>query len=645
MPAAFLIFNLSTMVKYAILFAVLLPLAGVAQSVRGTVTDSNTEPLLGATVVWVGTTNGTSTDANGTFELSAIGIEDKRLIVSFVGYRDDTVQVGARTTVDVQLTASNTLNEVKVTGEREGIYISSADPIKTEVITQDELTKAACCDLAGCFDTQGSVQPTTTNIVTNAKELRILGLSGVYNQILIDGMPMVQGLTYTYGISTIPGTLVDNIFVSKGANSVLQGYESISGQINVELKEPDEAEKLLLNAYGNSFGETQLNANYSKKWKKWSTLVAAHTTQPAQEFDRDGDAFLDLPLLTRYSVFNKWKYGNQDKWGWHSRIGLRYVNEERIGGQTDFDVASDQGTTNSYGQTVAFSQPELYTKTGYRLNDQHHFVLFASTYQQEQTSYFGTTRFQAEQVNAYANLQYELTWKEKHSLKTGISYRHLDLQEDISFGRDTLNRTYAGQYSRLEQIPGVFAENTLHWKDRRIALITGIRADHHNIFGWYVTPRALLKYNFSEFTTARASVGTGWRTVNLFSENINLLASSRDVVITEELRPERAINYGANLMHKIYRNKMEAQLSLDAYRTEFFSQIFPDYDSDPTKAYIANFTGTSISNGFQAELGLEFSEKLGTKIVYNFLDVYRVIDGRKFTLPFNPKHRLTGTFS
>jgi outer membrane receptor for ferrienterochelin and colicin len=633
------------MFKYIILYIIFFPITVFTQSIRGKVVDNKDEPLIGANIHWINTTIGTSVDVRGEFEIPLHGITDKRIIISYVGYESDTIIITNQISIKVLLKEKTNLDEFIVEGDGPDTYISSIDPIKTEVITKAELTKAACCDLAGCFDTQGSVQPTTTNIVTNAKELRILGLSGVYNQVLIDGLPLVQGLSYTYGISTIPGTLVDNIYISKGANSVLQGYESISGQINVELKEPDNAEKFLFNAYTNNFLEKQLNTNYSHKWKKWSTIIAAHTTQPANKFDRDEDNFLDLPLLTRYSLYNKWKYGNQNEWGWHSRISLRYVNEKRVGGQTEFSASSDKGTMNSYGQTVQFSQPEFYTKTGYRFNDKHHLVFLGSAFQQDQSSYFGTTKFIAEQINTYTNFQHELTWNKNHTLKTGISYRYMNLDENLSFGQDTLNRSYDGRYIKNEQIPGAFLENTFNWKDHLISFITGVRVDNHNSFGTFVTPRALFKYNFSENTTARISAGTGWRTLNLFSENTNLLASSRDVIITEVLNPEQAVNYGANLTHKVYGKNIESQLTFDFYRTQFLNQIFPDYNTDPTKAYISNFTGESISNGFQGELGLEFFEKVGIKIAYNYLDVYRIINGNKTVLPFNPTHRVTGTFS
>lgn len=632
------------MKNIAIVLSLLLSALGHSQTIEGTVISTNEEPLFGATLHWIGTSIGCKTGEQGQFLLSKESINDLRLIVRYIGFETDTVFVGNQERITIKLT-QRTFDEVLVTEDRPDTYISNLNPIKTEVITQTELTKAACCDLAGCFDTQGSVQPTTTNIVTNAKELRILGLSGVYNQVLVDGMPLIMGTTYTYGISTIPGTLVDNIFISKGANSVLQGYESISGQINVELKEPDSDEKLLVNAYVNSFWESQFNVNYTQKLKRWNTILSAHTTQPAQKFDRDEDNFLDLPQLTRYSFYNKWKYGNQNEWGWNSRIGLRYVNEKRIGGQENFNPNFDKGSATVYGQTVNFSQPEIYTKTGYKMNDKHNFVLFTSAFYHKQNSYFGTTHFQADQTNIYGNIQHEYTWNKKHVLKSGLSYRFLELEETISFGNDTLNRTYDGVHLKSERIPGVFMENTFNWKDRDVVLVTGVRADMHNTHGLYVTPRALLKYNVTKTTTARISAGTGWRTINLFTENTNLLASSRDVIISSDLEPEQAINCGANLTQQYNSENVEVQISVDYYLTQFFNQIFPDYFSEPNKALIENFTGRSVSSSFQGELGLEFFDRVGIKATYNYLDVYRIVSNNVVDLPFNPTHRLTGTFS
>jgi outer membrane receptor for ferrienterochelin and colicin len=616
-----------------------------AQALKGKVTNYNNQPLAGASVFWLGSAIGSVTDTAGNFEIQLIPDKVKKLVISFVGYQSDTILITEENGIEVKLKETGSLGEVIVKGKRPGIYISELNPIKTEVITQVELKKAACCDLSGCFETQASVQPQTTNVITNSKELRILGLSGVYNQVLIDGMPLIQGLSYTYGISSIPGTLVDNIYISKGANSVMQGYESISGQINVETKEPDKTDRLLLNSYINNFMEKHFNANYAFKKNKWSNLTAFHTVQPANRIDRDNDKFMDLPLLRRYMVFNKWKYGNDRDWGWSSRIGIRYLNEQRIGGQTFFNINTDKGTTNAYGQTVNIQQPEIWTKTGYRFNDNHKITFLSSALYQKQKSFFGTTQYLANQVNVYVNLQYEILYQQKHTLKAGFSFRHLTIKEDIAFTANPLNRTYAGKYQRTESIPGIFAENSFSWKGEKIVWIAGLRADIHNQFGTYVTPRTLLKYELREGSTFRASMGTGWRTVNLFSENIGLLISSRNIVFVEQLKPEKAINLGGNFTQKFDSKNIEGYISIDYYRTQFQNQIFPDYDSDPNKAIISNFTGTSVSNGFQIEAYSKILSRLELKAAYVYLDVYRKINGRKILLPFNPANKVLSTLS
>jgi outer membrane receptor for ferrienterochelin and colicins len=634
------------MKKYIFILGLLFPFGISAQKILGKVTNDKNEPIIGSRIYWLGTSIGETTDNQGAFEISATDISNKKLIASYVGHSLDTIEIINQTFVEFHLQETKTLNEVVVQGQRDGVIISDINAIKTEQITQTELKKAACCDLAGCFETQTTVQPQTTNVITNSKELRILGLSGVYNQVLIDGFPLIQGLSYTYGISTIPGTLVDNIYISKGANSVLQGYESISGQINVETKEPDKTDSLLLNVYVNNFMEKHFNANYAFKKNKWSNLTTFHTVQPANKIDRDNDNFLDLPLLTRYMISNRWKYGNEKEWGWNSQIGVRFFNEQRIGGQTFFNPEIDKGSTTVYGQSVQINQPEIWTKTGYRVNDKHNIVLFASSFHQQQNSFFGTVKYDAQQTNFYANIQYELSYAE-HELKTGISYRHLNLKEDIAFTDTLLQRTYAGKYQRLENIPGIFAENTMRFFNDKLTWIVGVRGDQHNQFGFQFTPRTLLKYDIAPKTIVRANVGTGWRTVNLFSENIGLLVSSRDIIFAEQLQPEKALNFGVNLTQKFEtkNNNLSGYLSVDYYRTEFQNQIFPDYDSDPTKAIIKNFTGTSVSNGFQAELYLKFYKRVELKTGYNFLDVYREMGDTKQLLPFNPMHKFITTFS
>lgn len=627
-----------------ICFILTVPFLALTQTLNGRVSNPAQQPLQGASVSWLGFKKGTVTNEKGEFEIKFPKQSPFILLVSFAEFKTDTLQIADTSFVQVSLKERPAMSGVTIQSNQRPSYIASF-PIKTEVISTLELKKAACCDLAGCFETQTTVQPQTTNIITNSKELRILGLSGIYNQVLVDGFPQIQGLSYTYGISSIPGTLVENIWVAKGANSVLQGFESISGQINVITKEPEKTDRLLLNAYINSFGEKHFNINLSSNQEKWNHVTAFHMVQPASRIDKDSDNFLDLPLLTRYMISNRWKKGDESKWGWSTQFNLRYLNERRIGGQVNFNYASDKGTTNSYGQVVDINQPEFWFKTSYRVNDVHRFALYASGFYHSQQSWFGVTNYDAEQLNGYLNVQHEFSYGKGNVLKSGFSNRYMNLKEDISFTSNLLNRTYAGEYHKKEKIPGIFAENTLTTAGGRVTWIAGLRADHHNRFGWEITPRTLLKFDATDNFTIRASIGKGWRTANIFSENTGLLVSSRDILFAETLKPEKAVNMGVNLTHKFRKNEIEAYYSLDFYRTTFQNQIFPDYDSDPTKAILRNFGGESVSNGFQAEAGGTFYKRVSAKIGYVFLDVYQKPGTEKQTLPFNPKHRLNSAIS
>jgi outer membrane receptor for ferrienterochelin and colicins len=630
--------------KFIILIGLLLPFISFAQTITGKVIDNNNVPLVGATIVWANTKAAVVSKSNGSFSINKTE-GNTTLITSHAGYFTDTLLVSNEDSIVIVLQSKSTLSEVKVTSERDGIVLSNRNNIKTEIITSLELKKAACCDLAGCFETQGSVQSQTTNIITNAKELRILGLSGVYNQVLIDGFPMIQGLSFTYGISGIPGTLVDNIFISKGANSVLQGFESISGQINVETKKPDAKEKLFANIYMNSFLEKHVNINANVKAGKWQSLLAFHSVQPANKIDRDKDTFLDLPLLTRYMVMNKWKYGNERAWGWSSEIAARFLHENRTGGQMDFNAKNDKGSSIIYGNTVALNQVDFWQKTNYRFNDVHRLTLYTSGFSQSQDAFFGSLSYKAKQTNAFVNLQHEFNITDNNTLKSGISFKHLQLNENIVFTDNFITRNYAGNYNRNENIVGLFAENVLSLFKNKLTWIAGVRLDNHNEFGWQFTPRTLIKYDPTPKLTIRANIGTGWRTVNLFSENIGLLASSRNIIFAEKLQPEKALNTGINITQKFEAKNVSGYVSTDFYHTNFNNQIFPDYDTDPTKAIIKNFTGTSISNGFQTDVFLKFYKRYEVKLGYNFLDVYRVTNGVKEVLPFNATHKFLTTLS
>ena len=521
----------------------------------------------------------------------------------------------------------------------EGAHIDRNNPIKIEVITEKELTKAACCDLAGCFETQMSVESKTTNIITNTKELSILGLSGLYNQILIDGAPLMYGLNYTYGISSIPGTLIKKIYISQGLASVLQGHESITGQINILLKDYDAKETVFLNRYYNSFGVKQLNVNYNFNLGKWKSIASIHATQPGFRIDKNNDDFLDMPLTTKYSFYNRWTYSQNDS-KIYSTTTFRYLNEQHVGGQENFAPMKHKGGSDVYGQVIDFYQPEIYNKSSYKINSNNNILLEAAFSYHNQESYFGIKKYLATQKTYHTTLSHILNWKD-HQLTSGFNFKKLKLEEEIT---SNITDSITG-FSKNTKTPGLFAENHFKWNSGNTEMITGVRVDHHNkrIF---LTPRMLIKHNLNENTFLRVSAGSGWRTLNVFSENIKLLACNRSIEISSDLQPEKAFNYGINILHAIYTDKAEFQIIIDFYKTIFSNQISPDYyRGDDATIYIDNFTGKSNSNSFQTEIGMELFKSLGIKIAYNYLDVFKMEDAEKHVLPFNSKHHMLGTIS
>lgn len=629
--------------KYFSFFLLLSPLIINGQNyISGKVVDENNNPLVNTSIYWINTNIGSITDSEGNFKIKNRETNNNKIIISFVGYQNDTITIkNSYDLGNIPLQPETDLKTINLTENKVGTYVDKINAIKTEIITAEELTKAACCDLAGCFETQISVESKTTNIITNTKELSILGLSGIYNQILIDGIPIVNGANYTYGISAIPGTIIDNIHISQGLTSVLQGHESISGQINIQLKGHQETEKVFLNLYTNSFNAKQLNIDYNYKINNWKNILSIHSSQPAKINDINNDNFLDLPKTTKYSIYNKWIYGLENNDGIFTAITLRYLDEERIGGEIDFEPKDNLGDTINYGQKINFQQPEIHISSSFNFNNKA--IIFKSALSQhKQNSFFGTTKYLVDQKQYYFKLAYSTNWND-HNLESGFSFKNLIIDERIELNNN-FNQTYGGEYFKNEKIPGLFIENKFKWQEN-IELITGFRLDNHNTHGWMHTPRMLLKYNFSENTVGRLNCGSGWKTVNLFTEYVKLFGSNENIIIGSNLKPEKATNFGFNLLHAIYLNNIELQFILDAYSTSFRNQIFPDYDTNPQLIILENFQGKSKSNSLQAEIGIEIINEIGIKLAYNYLDVYRIQHNHKHRLPFISKHHILNTFS
>ena len=619
----------------ALLVSFSAPLFGM--EITGKLSTIEGVPLIGANVIWQNTSKGTVTNAEGFFSLSDEGITDRTLVISYIGFNTEILPVGTIKHWEIQMIEDYSLETVEVTSQSKATRFGNT-PEKLEIIGTREIERAACCSLAGCFSTNASVNSVTTNVVTNAKELRILGVSGVYNQLLFDGMPLIQGLGLTYGSGSYPGTMIENIFISKGTNSVLQGFESISGQINIIPPKPENAPRLYLNAFANSFGETQYNINHLFKGKNWSNFTAAHLTLPAGKIDQDGDGFRDIARTQRVSFYNKWAYDNPENQKFKAQLGLRFWDENREGGTMDYSRKTDLGSDQIYGQNVDITQFDVYAKLNYELNENLSLTWLNSSFIHDQESYFGVKKYDAEQVNFTSNLYANWFYGEKeHNLKAGSSLRINRMEERVSAVKEFAFLNYAGTYNSDFDIPGFFAENTLNLSP--FTIISGIRADRHEGFGWKITPRFLVRAELPSEIDLRFSIGKGFRRVQLLAEQTNLIASNRLAYFDyDEFEPEEALNVGLNGIKQFRMTNANLTLSADAYYILFQNQIFPDFSS-PNAAYVTNSVGKSVSQSFQFETKLELFDRIDFKAAYNYLNVYRMDEGVKEALPFVPKHK------
>lgn len=615
-----------------------------AQTVKGKVygiADDTTEALVGTRIKWLGTNIYTHTDKTGLFEITSGGINNKRLLVSHTGYLTDTILVTDENFLNIYLLPNLILEEITVE-EKSDEKIVSELTTTTEIVTQKDLKKAACCDLTGCFESNSSVDISVTDVITDSKQLKILGIDGVYTETLINGIPALSGLSQNYGLSNIPGTLINNIFVTKGTNSVLQGYQSISGIVDVRLKEPSQTEKLFLNAYTNSYFEKQLNAHVSHKEKSGLSILAAfHTVQKANRIDINNDGFLDLPLITRYFTYSSLSF---EKNKIRNDFSIRYANEQRIGGQKHFDVNNDLGSNVTYGQVIRTNRIELDNKSRINIGNERDILFYSYYSYHHQNSDYGTTKYTAYQKNFWSQLYYEMLWKGVNIFKAGFSYKYQNLKEQIDFTHNPYSKTYAGTYIKKESVPGIFIENTFSFFEEDLVIIPGIRYDYHNIYHSVITPRLLAKYLISENTAIRATLGTGYRVANIITENLNLLSGSKNIILPADLKIEQAFSSGLSITHDFKTRQFSGNLNIEFYRTIFNNQVTGDYTTIPFEVIFYNLNGQSVSNSLQAEASIRLKH-IDLKLSYNYLDNYYYENGLKENVPFIYKHKVSGNIS
>ncbi|ACT94324.1 TonB-dependent receptor [Dyadobacter fermentans DSM 18053] len=586
-----------------------------AQRITGSVNEQqpqtkNLTPITGANVYWSGTTQATATDENGRFSIPR-SAQSALLVVSFVGFRNDTIKIGQESELQVVLQSDQTLDEVTVRAGNTSI--DRLSPHQTEIITTRALAKAACCNLSESFETNASVSVSYSDAVTGSKQIQMLGLNGTYIQTNVENIPSIRGLASTFGLNFVPGTWIQSIDVGKGAGSVVNGYESMTGQINVELQKPDTHEKLYLNTYVNNFGRAEVNLNLAHQLnEKWSTGLLTHGSTLRNRVDKNGDGFLDLPLYAQYNAINRWKYqGNKMM----AQFGVKALYEDRLGGQKDFEREM-KGTTQAYGFGAKVNRYEFFSKIARLFPEQPYkglgLILNASLH--DSKSYFGLSNYDGTQKTLYGNLIYQsIIGNTNHSYKTGISYM-----------LDNYDEVYKNiRLKRNESVPGAFFEYTYNHLDKFV-MVAGGRVDFHNLYGTQWTPRLHLKYSLTDQTTLRASAGRGFRVANPLAEYYGNLVSSRNVTFREAIRPEVSWNYGASVTQEFKLGEMSGSFIMDFYRTDFENQLVADME-DPRYIRFYNLEGKAYANSFQAEANLTPIKRFELKLAYRLFDVKQTI--------------------
>ncbi len=593
-------------------------------------------PLFNASIYWLGTNTGVFTDSVGVFSISP-NTNSSKLVISYVGYKSDTIDIASNNELKIFLASKKQLSEITVFSKQKTAYFSPLATIRTEVMTGGELLKAACCNLSESFETNPSVDVSYNDAVTGSKQIQLLGLSGNYTQLTVENLPGPRGLATPLGLNSIAGPWIESIQLTKGVGSVANGFESIAGQINVELKKPENAEQLLANIYVNELGKTDLNINLSTKLSsKWSSGLLLHEdflNNSQLDFNKDG--FRDLPTGNQFSLVNRYKYDNSK--GLLSQFGIIIFKDDRVGGQTSFNEKTDINSTIKYGLGINTQRYEAFGKIGYVFPQQKYksIGLQLAAIDYTQNSYFGFTNYNSKQQSFYSNLIYQSIINSTiHKFRTGLSVQYDHYNEDVKL----LN------YNRKELVAGGFFEYTFT-PSENFSAVAGIRADNNNLYGAFLTPRLNLRYEPIKGTIIRTSAGRGQRTATIFAENNSVFVSARQVNIISNntnnaygLNPEVSWNKGISIEQQFKLFQNNATLSFDYFRNDFTNQVVVDLEN-AREVKFYNLLGKSYSNSFQVELTSQLVSKIDVRLAYRYFDVKQTYSGQLLDKPFVAKNR------
>ncbi|RGP18195.1 TonB-dependent receptor [Parabacteroides gordonii] len=624
---------------YLILLITFFAISARADEVKGHVFDDNNQPVIGANVYWEGTQQGTTTDVDGAFKLKTRK-STNNLVVSYIGYTTFVMPVtNPDEPLRITLKGEVALEEVVISERKMGTIASRTSVLQTQKITYDEICRAACCNLAESFETNPSVDVSYADAATGARQIKLLGLSGTYVQMLTENYPNFRGAASLYGLDYVPGAWMESIQVSKGTSSVKNGYEALAGQINVEFKKPPTADIFSVNLFGSDAGRYEGNADAS--WHindKVSTGLLVHYSNDKKQHDGNDDGFLDTPLKEQVNLMNRW-YHKLDNYV--AQYGARYLHENRTGGQ----ATKHHDFADPYQVHLETNRAELYTKQAYIIDKEkvESVALILSGSYHEQKSMYDRTPYNVYQNNVYASLLYEKEFSPAHSLSTGLSMNYDGFNENL------LQAGTRKVFDRTEVVPGAYVQYTYNLNDKLIVL-GGVRADYSSLYDFFVTPRVHIKYNPFAWFHVRASAGKGFRTANILAENNFLLSSSRKMNIAENLDQEEAWNTGLNLSFYIPLFGKELSLNGEWYYTNFLKQVVVDMDSDPHAVGFYNLDGKSYSNSFQVEATYPFFRGFTLTAAYRYTDAktdYRNAEGvtRRLKKPLVSDYKALATAS
>ncbi|MGG6232312.1 TonB-dependent receptor [Tenacibaculum sp. SDUM215027] len=615
---------------------------------KGVIKDKN-EPkenlgVFGANIHWLNTNIGTTTNQKGMFSIP-YKKEYRKLVVSFVGYKTDTIIVNSLTPVRHYLTESNTLEEVAVSAKRNSTQRSYLQTQNLVTINSDELLKAACCNLSESFETNPSIDVNFSDALTGTKQIQMLGLTSPYLLITQENIPSIRGAAQAFGLTFTPGTWVESIQITKGAGSVVNGFESISGQINTELVKPSTNHKFYLNTYGAVGGRLEFNTHFNQKVsKKWQTGLYVHGNYRGEKFDKNKDNFLDNPLAEQINVMNRWQYTDAEK-GWVSFINFRYLDDSKQVGEVGFNPEVDKGSTTVWGSEIKTKRFDTSVKVGYVFPDMpfQNMGFQAAYSNHKQDSYFGLRDYNIQHQSFYSNFIFSsIIGDTRNKFKTGASFTYDKYDEFVS---TTMNPNF----DRKENSVGAFFEYAYDNADN-LSVTAGVRLDHHNLLGTFVTPRLHMRYVPWERAVLRASVGRGKRSANIFAENQQLFASSRAITIENTggniygLDPEVAWNYGVSFLqgYKLFGRK--GDVIFDFYQTNFSNQVVVDWEN-PQEISFYNLEGKSIANSFQIEMNQNIIPYFNTRFSYKFYDVSTDYKSGNLAKALQAKHRFFANVS